>query len=340
MTGVKLVKGDIVKFKPLEVCMDHMRRGFGGWHDVKMSDIVQELNDKEITLTHVDSSGYVRFEGSGSWVWHVGCFELVKSKTEQEQVEYRERTGYRKFQVGDTIERTRRFTESFQEGEHHVVQRISPCGYYCWVGGHRHKVPMKYFKLIKSIDEKIDLKDIPVPDVDDVQEAAPTLSTFGADECFTKASPDEPVGRVAGDNPTGCGLVAGTEPKPVEDKSELVDNRLVAGLWLDGVDLQMKLFGEWVDIKESLTIRSIRDNKFRLKPKHINFYGVKLPHPVDVDSTQLKQVWGVSFNNKKIFPCAISTARSNKFKGYGMYWTTEQEAKSVLATLISPFEGK
>ncbi len=105
-----------------------------------------------------------------------------------------------KAQIGDVVTRNRRFTESFVEGEEHTVQRVSGCGHYIWVGGHRHKVPVKYFNLVRR-------KPSVVPE-------PPVLTDF-SEGSFTAAPPSangEDCGRLVGDNPHGCGLVAKTEP--------------------------------------------------------------------------------------------------------------------------------
>ena len=105
-----------------------------------------------------------------------------------------------KAQIGDVVTRSRRFTESFVEGEEHTVQRVSGCGHYIWVGGHRHKVPVKYFNLVRR-------KPSVVPE-------PPALTDF-SEPNFTAAPANangEDCGRLVGDNPHGCGLVAKTEP--------------------------------------------------------------------------------------------------------------------------------
>lgn len=335
--AIKLNRGDVVKFKSVEDCAHHMSRGYGGWAE-KMGLIVNKLAGKEITLNRVDSnSGYTEFEGGNHWTWHVGCFELVRTREVEDQLRHTAKTGYRKFKEGDVIIRERRFTDSFQPDEEHTVQRVSSCGYYCWVGGHRHKVPMKYFKLKDVPEVKLDT-DL-IPDITEDTIPLPALSTFGADECFTKASPDEPVGRVAGDNPHGCGLVSATEKFEPVEPDELLDTGIVAGLVLNGCKVQYRMMGEWLDVdSKRMTIDQIGRFQFRLKPELVNYYGIKLPKPLNVDEHQLSTVYGVSFNNQKTFPCAISTARANKRKGYGQYWATEAEAEKILAALFNPFK--
>ena len=105
-----------------------------------------------------------------------------------------------KAQIGDVVTRNRRFTESFVEGEEHTVQRVSGCGHYIWVGGHRHKVPVKYFNLVRRKPS--------------VVSEPPALTDF-SEPNFTAAPANangEDCGRLVGDNPHGCGLVAKTEP--------------------------------------------------------------------------------------------------------------------------------
>lgn len=163
-----------------------------------------------------------------------------------------------KAQIGDVVTRNRRFTESFVEGEEHTVQRVSDCGHYIWVGGHRHKVPVKYFNLIRRVKnfkvgdvlvyKGTDIKCV----VHDVSECGtkfrkvgnlgqgfismseyrlavmtpsviaepPELTDF-SEQSFTHAPANangEDCGRVAGDNPHGCGLVAKTEPVETQEQ--------------------------------------------------------------------------------------------------------------------------
>ena len=280
-----------------------------------------------------------------------------------------------KAQIGDVVTRNRRFTESFVWGEEHTVQRVSDCGKYIWVSGHRHKVPVKYFNLLRR-------KPSVIPEV-------PELTDFGTG-VFT-AAPDnsqgQDRGRVAGDNPHGSGLVARTEHQAVkhditvgdivvqrngtreyevdwishngwhfrakgnyglgwlriqdfELKSECTVNRdIVAGLILQGVNVQYRKLGEWFDVNpNTLTVAMIGSLDFRVKPLTMDYYGNEIPATVDVDKTKVKTVWGISLNNNKVYPCAIGTARVNKSKGHGLYWETEQQAQQVFDLLIKPFK--
>lgn len=122
------------------------------------------------------------------------------------------------------------------------------------------------------------------------------------------------------------------------EEHDLINRDIVAGLVLQGVSIQHRNFGEWLDVNpDVLTVSMIKRLDFRLKPLDVDFHGTKLPAPLNVDITTLRTVYGVSFNNRKVFPCAISTARSNKSKGYGQYWQTEADAKLVLDALLKPF---
>ena len=291
-----------------------------------------------------------------------------------------------KAQIGDVVTRNRRFTESFVEGEEHTVQRVSGCGHYIWVGGHRHKVPVKYFNLVRR-------KPSVVPE-------PPVLTDF-SEGSFTAAPPSangEDCGRVAGDNPHGCGLVSKTEPvespeaytartgyrkfkvgdavKQLNGKrefivhdisscgykfrvkdwtirygwmlmkdfeltsNELVNRDIVAGLILQGINVQYRNLGEWFDVSpNTLTVSMIGRLDFRVKPLTMDYYGNEIPAMVDVMKTKVKTVWGISLNNNKIYPCAIDTARVNKTKGYGLYWETKAQAKQVFDVLMKPFSG-
>ena len=291
-----------------------------------------------------------------------------------------------KAQIGDVVTRNRRFTESFVEGEEHTVQRVSGCGHYIWVGGHRHKVPVKYFNLVRR-------KPSVVPE-------PPVLTDF-SEGSFTAAPPSangEDCGRVAGDNPHGCGLVAKTEPvespeaytartgyrkfkvgdavKQLNGKrefivhdisscgykfrdkdwtirygwmlmkdfeltsNELVNRDIVAGLILQGINVQYRNLGEWFNVSpNTLTVSMIGRLDFRVKPLTMDYYGNEIPATVDVMKTKVKTVWGISLNNNKIYPCALGTARVNKSKGHGLYWETEAQAQQVFDVLMKPFNG-
>lgn len=275
--------------------------------------------------------------------------------------------------VGDVVTRNRRFTESFVEGEEHTVQRVSDCGRYIWVGGHRHKVPVKYFNLLRRKPSVI----AEPPELKDFSETTAAPANANGEDC----------GRVAGDNPHGCGLVARTEPRAVkhditvgdivvqrngtreyevdcishngwhfrakgnyglgwlriqdfELKSECTVNRdIVAGLILQGVNVQYRKLGEWFDVNPStLTVAMIGRLDFRVKPLTMDYYGNEIPATVDVDKTKVKTVWGISLNNNKVYPCALGTARVNKSKGHGLYWETEQQAQQVFDLLMKPFK--
>ena len=283
--------------------------------------------------------------------------------------------------IGDVVKRNRRFTESFVEGEEHTVQRVSECGKYIWVGGHRHKVPTKYFTLVRRKPSVI--------------AEPPALTDFSTTHAPANAN-GEDCGRVAGDNPHGCGLVAKTEPVesqeaykartgyrkfkrddvvvqlngnrefvvgdishcgykfrakdwssygylPMVDfqlKEEQTVNRdIVAGLILQGVNVQYRNIGEWFDVNPStLTVAMIGRLDFRVKPLTMDYYGNEVPATVDVMKTKVKTVWGISLNNNKIYPCALGTARVNKTKGHGMYWETESQAQAVFDILMKPFK--
>lgn len=348
--------GSLVRFKSLKDVRDTSRTQGFGWHP-NMQSIVDKLASYVFKVTGA-VNGRIHFDDDGNWMWHVSSFELHD------------------YQVGDRVIRTRRFTPSFVEGEVHEIQRVSSCGTYIWVGGHRHKVPVKYFKkLIKPVDPS--------------SSTAHVLTEF--DE-YVPAKPVFDAGRVAGDNPHGCGLVANTEvQKPCEFKvgdiithknhkhklevgevsldgaffkavgsrhlgwlpiaeylkvsdvkplSSLIDRDIVAGLVNKGMKVQYHNMGEWLDVNpDSMTIAMINRLDFRLKPLEMDFYGITIPAPIDVDLTQNKTVYGVSINNNKVYPCSISTARVNQSKGYGLYWETEGNAKLVLETLTKPFKG-
>lgn len=290
-----------------------------------------------------------------------------------------------KAQIGDVVKRNRRFTESFVEGEVHTVKRVSGCGKYIWVGGHRHKVPTKYFNLIRR-------KPSVVPE-------PPALTDF-SEPNFTAAPPSangEDCGRVAGDNPNGCGLVSKTEVPETQEQyktrtgyrkfkigdcvvqkngtrefevdhvtacgyyfraknnytlgrlrmfdfvlkeDQTVNRDIVAGLILQGVNVQYRNLGEWFDVQpNTLTVAMIGRLDFRVKPLTMDFYGNEVPATVDVMKTKVKTVWGISLNNNKIYPCALGTARVNKSKGHGMYWETEAQAQQVFDILMKPFNG-
>lgn len=290
-----------------------------------------------------------------------------------------------KAQIGDVVQRNRRFTESFVEGEEHTVQRVSECGKYIWVGGHRHKVPVKYFNLVRR-------KPSVVPE-------PPALTDF-SEPNFTAAPANangEDCGRLVGDNPHGCGLVAKTEPVETSEQykahtgyrkfkagdtvvqtngareyevdsisncgyrfrakynfslgwlrmhdfmlkeDDLVNRDIVAGLILQGINVQYRNLGEWFDVSpNTLTVSMIGRLDFRVKPLTMDYYGNTIPASVDLNKTKVKTVWGISLNNNKIYPCALGTARVNKTKGYGLYWETESQAQQVFDVLMKPFNG-
>ncbi len=289
-----------------------------------------------------------------------------------------------KAQIGDVVTRNRRFTESFVEGEEHTVQRVSGCGHYIWVGGHRHKVPVKYFNLVRR-------KPSVVPE-------PPALTDF-SEPNFTAAPANangEDCGRLVGDNPNGCGLVAKTEPVETQEQytartgyrkfkvgdnvvqrdgsrefevhsishcgyrfrahmrlslgwlrmhdfmlkeDDLVNRDIVAGLILQGINVQYRNLGEWFDVSpNTLTVSMIGRLDFRVKPLTMDYYGNTIPASVDLNKTKVKTVWGISLNNNKIYPCALGTARVNKTKGYGLYWETESQAQQVFDVLMKPFK--
>lgn len=123
-----------------------------------------------------------------------------------------------------------------------------------------------------------------------------------------------------------------------EDQS--INRDIVAGLILQGVNVQYRNLGEWFDVNPStLTVSMISRLDFRVKPLTMDFYGNEIPTTVDVMKTKVKTVWGISLNNNKIYPCALGTARVNKSKGHGLYWETEQQAQQVFDILIKPFNG-
>lgn len=290
-----------------------------------------------------------------------------------------------KAQIGDVVTRNRRFTESFVEGEEHTVQRVSGCGHYIWVGDRRHKVPVKYFNLVRR-------KPSVVPE-------PPALTDF-SEPNFTAAPANAFAfswGRLVGDNPHGCGLVAKTEPVETDEQYKartgyrkfnvgdhvvqnnghreyevemirhcgykfiavgkaflgwmpmsdftlkndgLVNRDIVAGLILQGVNVQYRNLGEWFDVNpNTLTVSMISRLNFRVKPLTMDYYGNEVPATVDVDKTKVKTVWGISLNNNKIYPCALGMSRVNKSKGHGLYWETEQQAQQVLDILMKPFNG-
>lgn len=289
--------------------------------------------------------------------------------------------------IGDVVTRNRRFTASFVEGEEHTVQRVSGCGHYIWVGGHRHKVPVKYFNLVRRKPSVI---------------AEPPALTDFSEPNFTAAPANangEDCGRLVGDNPNGCGLVAKTEPVETpaqytartgyrkfksgdsvkhnqsssrvlvvelvsgcgykfrprtpyaylgwlemkdfvsEVEPDLVNRDIVAGLILQGVNVQYRNLGEWFDVSpNTLTVSMIGRLDFRVKPLTMDYYGNEVPATVDVNKTKVKTVWGISLNNNKIYPCALGTARVNKSKGHGLYWETESQAQQVFDILMKPFK--
>ena len=113
----------------------------------------------------------------------------------------------------------------------------------------------------------------------------------------------------------------------------------VAGLLLQGVELQFLNGGEWFDVNPNrLTVTMIGRLDFRQKPSTIDYYGTALPKPIDVHKTKVKTVYGISMTNHKVYPCALGTARVNKSKGYGLYWEHESQARQVYDTLMKPFK--
>ena len=122
--------------------------------------------------------------------------------------------------------------------------------------------------------------------------------------------------------------------------NELVNRDIVAGLILQGINVQYRNLGKWFDVSpNTLTVSMIGRLDFRVKPLTMDYYGNEIPATVDVMKTKVKTVWGISLNNNKIYPCALGTARVNKSKGHGLYWETEQQAQQVLDILMKPFNG-
>lgn len=325
--------------------------------------------------------------------------------------------------VGDVVQRNRRFTESFVEGEKHTVRAVSTCGKYIWVYGHRHKVPTKYFTLLsreknfkagdvlvyKGTDIKCTVLDVSAcgtkfRKVGNIGQGFISMSEYRLANLPTALPApvltefDEPVQRVAGDNPNGCGLVAKTEPVETQEQytartgyrkfkagdavkqlsgkrefivqdisscgykfrakdwtirygwmdmkdfelsaNELVNRDIVAGLILQGINVQYRNLGEWFDVSpNTLTVSMIGRLDFRVKPLTMDYYGNEIPATVDVMKIKVKTVWGISLNNNKIYPCALGTARVNKSKGRGLYWETEAQAQQVFDILMKPFNG-
>ena len=325
-----------------------------------MEGVLVELVGKHITVRSVNNH-LIKFVGDGGYAWNVASFVAVDVTTEQG------------FKAGSKIVRSTRFTDSFVDGEVHTVDRVSDCGQYLWVYGHRHKVPERYFKAYVVAPSAI--------------AEPPELTDFSE--------------RTVGDNLRGCGLVAKTEPVPppespeaytartgyrkfkagdevkqldggrdfiVHDVSpcgykfrakdwtirygwmlmkdfelaenELVNRDIVAGLILQGVAVQYRNLGEWFDVQpNTLTVAMIGRLDFRVNPLTMDYYGNEIPASVDVLKTKVKTVWGVSLNNNKIYPCALGTARVNKSKGHGLYWETESQAQQVFDILMKPFNG-
>lgn len=310
MTKLKIEKGDVVRFvdkAPTE--------NTWGWNSIMEDLTTSDIPCVDLVVNTVHLNGEVTFKSQTGWdnyAWHRGSFELVRKS----DVVF-------KLNVGDEVVRSRRFTASFNATDVHTVQRVTPCGKYIWVGGHRHSVPAKYF-------EKVALP-VPVP--------PPELTEF--DTPLIK-----PTMRTVGDNPHGCGLVAKTEAtvadKIVDGDYNEIERHLVGALVLEGKQLEYLYNGKWFDVKpDTLTVSMIKRLAFRFKNLYIDFYNQTVPKPLTLtELNDLKdvQVYGVSFNNVKTFPCGLSTARRNMTQGYGMYWRNTVDANTVLTMLINPFK--
>lgn len=274
--------------------------------------------------------------GCSTWSWD------IRSLTKVADME-----GVKMFKEADKVVRTRRFTESFVEGEVHEVQRVSEDGQYIWVGGYKGKTPARYFDYApRTKQDKV---------LAITEQYGSTLTEGGL------TSFDEPIGRIAGDNPSGCGLVANTEPKPVpnlppkqeckstkdlylegvangEIPSNEIEHGIVAGLLLQGVALQYYsiLTEGWVNATDHIKVNSIPVRSWRIKPDPFMYYGNELPKPIDPRTTH-EGVFGISFVNRKTYPCSNGVARTNVRNGQGHYWSTQEQAELVLATILKPF---
>lgn len=345
----------IVMFKPFEEACEATRRTNG--FNSTMERVVKVMQGQRILAKYV---GYnlVSFDGDHGFSWHVDSFVNVTGTTVQG------------FKEGSKIERCTRFTESFIEGDVYTVDRVSDDGLYLWVTGHRHKVPERYFKAhIDSWESKEPVQtEAPAPELTDFAEPAPKTVNPAPFKGIAPAAEqlsdvhkfkfkqgdvvrslnDSREFEVEKTSVSGLQFKAkghryslgwlNNSEFELASNSELLNRDIVAGLVLQGTKVQYRNMGEWLDIKpDVMTIAMIKRLDFRLKPVTIDFYGTELQAPINTDITTLRTVYGVSFNNRKVFPCAISTAKSNKTKGYGMYWETEEQAQAVLAAITKPF---
>lgn len=340
--------GSIVMFKPFEEACAATRREHG--FNSTMERIVKDKAGQRIRVDAILGM-CISFAGCNGFSWRKESFVDVTGTTSQ---------GFRE---GSKIERCTRFTESFVEGDVYTVDRVSDCGLYLWVTGHRHRVPERYFKA-HVVEPK--QYEAPVPELTDFADPTPKASApfKGIAPAAEQLSDVHKFKFKQGDVVRSLNdsrefevektSVSGLQFKAkghryslgwlnnsefeLASNSELLNRDIVAGLVLQGTKVQYRNMGEWLDIKpDVMTIAMIKRLDFRLKPVTIDFYGTELQAPINTDITTLRTVYGVSFNNRKVFPCAISTAKANKTKGYGMYWETEEQAQAVLAAITKPF---
>lgn len=317
--GLKV--GDSVRVPALDVLKKYYKPNT----NVNLTPNMIKQVGKVFEVTALGDSRYNTLQLKGSdWFWVADGLEKASM-----------------FKEADKVVRTRRFTESFVEGEVHEVQRVSEDGQYIWVGGYKGKTPARYF-------DHVFVKEIVTPCGITLPEGG--LTTF-----------DEPLGRTAGDNPSGCGLVAYTEPKPVPNvpsKQECkstkqlylegvangeippneIEHGIVAGLLLQGVALQYYgVYTEaWFNATDNITVSAIPVRSWRVKPDPFMYYGNELPKPIDPRTTH-EGVFGISFVNRKVYPCSNGVARTNVSNGQGHYWATKDQAELVLATILKPF---
>ena len=325
-----VVTGSIVRFKSLEDCKKAMNRR-GGWNE-DMTEIVEAQGSEPFKIQNVLGS-CCKFKIADKWTWHIECFEVVDGET----------AGYRMFISGDVVFRSTRFTETFVEGESHVVDRISACGYYMHVKGHRHKVPMRYFQLATRFREGDRVSFVGHAFVWTVNDVRDNGTQFRKAENLAQGYTSTAGYEVVAHAPELTTFEKSPEPeieptiepttKPFGDSYEVIVQAIKTGS-----AIQYWFSDEWVDVcKNKLTVGQLARIPVRVKPTTVDYYGVELEQPLDVDTWTHTPVYGVSFHKGEVFPCSLGVARKNQMSGSGKYWATEEQANLVRNTILKPF---
>lgn len=107
----------------------------------------------------------------------------------------------------------------------------------------------------------------------------------------------------------------------------------VAQALLSGVKLQYFHNESWQDVArpEVISINFIKTGTFRYARYDIDYYGNKIPKPLEVYPTS-GVVFGISINKRTVYKCSVHQRMKT-----ANHWSTGEEAHAALVVMLKPF---